>query len=177
MDKMQWEPFLVLGDHTERIWDLRFSWDGNYLVSAAWDNMVHIYKTENLTSGDMEPEEPPPRERRKSSTSIPNTPLFVGNLASRLGVVQDSPFRTPYKQAENIMAEDLDYKTASLNCLAKVWTVAFQPQRAKPLLITGAADHSIRVWGSQYSNLWKQQSVLEGHTNTVTGQATPAISP
>ena len=171
---MQWEPFLVLGDHTERIWDLRFSWVGDYLVSAAWDNMVHIYKTENLTSGDVE--DPATPERRKSN--VGQAPQFIGNLASRLGVVSDSPFRTPYKQAENIMAEDLDYKTASLNCLAKVWTVAFQPgQRTKPLLVTGAADHSIRIWGAQYNNLWTQQAVLEGHTNTVTGQAAPAMNP
>ena len=157
----RWVPFIVLADHTDRIWDLRFSWDGNLLASAAWDNMVHIYRT-----SDLLPSEAPVRPELLGG--IPFVLNRYGYVPEE-GDVQSTRSAGPHSRRESVQSDHADYKSARLTCLAKVWTVAFQPKAESPVLVTGAADHSIRIWSSKYVNDWKQQAVLEGHTNTVTG--------
>jgi WD40 repeat protein len=57
---------------------------------------------------------------------------------------------------------------ASLDCKSNVWAVAFQPHSKKPLLLTGSADSCIRVWSKPWGP-WKLLTLLEGHSDTVTG--------
>jgi WD40 repeat protein len=133
---------MVLAEHKERIWDLTFSGDGNWLATAAWDGTVHLHPLDSL-HGKLDP---PPTED-----------------------AQGAPV-TGYLESMQSMQ-----KYEVLNCFSNVWSVAFQPishlRHTEPLLLTGAADHKIRVWRIEMDSVWRNVQVLEGHSNTVTSTA------
>mmetsp|Transcript_37622 Transcript_37622/g.106269 ORF Transcript_37622/g.106269 Transcript_37622/m.106269 type:complete len:1580 (-) Transcript_37622:421-5160(-) len=43
-----WVPRMSLQHHTERIWTVSFSPDGQFLASGAWDSMVYVYGTDTF---------------------------------------------------------------------------------------------------------------------------------
>lgn len=141
-----WIPHMVLAEHKERIWDVTFSGDGAWLASASWDGTAHVYPVANVQI-TLEP--PPPPEEF-------NTPL------------------RGYLQSLQLPGQKQKFEV--LNCFSNVWSVSFQPTRnladGSPLLLTGAADHKIRVWRCERDVVWKMLQVLEGgHSNTVTSTA------
>ena len=133
-----WVPYRVLAHHSDRIWDLTFSHCSMYLATAAWDNIVHLYRMDD-------PE----------LSTEPEDVFFDAN-----------DMKNP--------------QFATLNCMAKVWSVAFRPGPASvnsPVILTGAADSKIRVWVRDVWGLaWKQQVSLEAHSNTVTGTCSALCS-
>eukprot|EP00873_Tetraselmis_striata_P005838 jgi/Tetstr1/426102/TSEL_016432.t1 len=143
--------------HTEEISAVAFHPSGTMMASGSYDKRVIIYKCSDpanpdgkyVVSGAWD-----------GTVCIYPCHLFEGEDAE-----QETPFDS----------FDEGVPSMTLQCFANVWTAVFQPEVKNQnynVLATGAADHKVRIWSNQGNeSLWQPLSVLEGHTNTVTGIA------
>eukprot|EP00193_Tetraselmis_chui_P020832 CAMPEP_0177792786 /NCGR_PEP_ID=MMETSP0491_2-20121128/24713_1 /TAXON_ID=63592 /ORGANISM="Tetraselmis chuii, Strain PLY429" /LENGTH=1607 /DNA_ID=CAMNT_0019315229 /DNA_START=622 /DNA_END=5445 /DNA_ORIENTATION=+ len=151
-----WMGMLNLEHHSARVWCVSFSPDGKYLVSGAWDGTVNVYPCQYLGAS----------EHGQPQSQLQAHAEGEGHENEANGAPSEP---NPFEE------EDEDFHMSTLRCFANVWTAVFQPvikNQSYSVFATGAADNKVRIWCNQdREDLWQPLSVLEGHTNTVTGLA------
>ena len=135
----------IFAGHTDYVWSVAFSLDGDTLASGSWDNTIRLWD---------------PHRGKLKTTLIGHTDDVMSVAFSPDGNALvsgswDNTIRLWDPHAGVLKRTLIEHSGG-------VGSVVFSPDGS--LLASGGADHTIRLWDT---NTWQVERTLTGHTNVV----------